>query len=197
MLTHWRINDVLVVKKSPTYWDADQVRLREIRFYPIESFEDQERAFRAGQLHVTYEAPLSKIDSYKQQHPELIHVDPYLGTYIYRLNVTKPPLNDKRVRRALAMALDRVAIATKVRRAGEAPAYCFTPPRQRAPSSHSRMIGSPSPPRSVGQGRPRLIVSLRRTPPVTLARRASLLTSRQHANFWPRPVIRMARGFRV
>jgi len=127
VLTHWRINDVLVVKKSPTYWDADQVRLREIRFYPIESFEDQERAFRAGQLHVTYEAPLSKIDSYKQQHPDLIRIDPYLGSYIYRLNVTKPPLNDKRVRRALAMAVDRVAIATQVRRAGEAPAYCFTP----------------------------------------------------------------------
>ena len=128
VLTHWRINDVLVVKKSPTYWDADQVRLQEIRFYPLESFEGQERAFRAGQLHVIYEAPLSKVDSYKQQHPELIRIDPYLGTYIYRLNVTKPPLNDKRVRRALAMAVDRVAIATKVRRAGEAPAYCFTPP---------------------------------------------------------------------
>jgi oligopeptide transport system substrate-binding protein len=128
VLTHWRINDVLVAKKSPTYWDADRVRLREIRFYPIESFESQERAFRAGQLHVIYEAPLSKVDSYKQQHPELIRIDPYLGTYIYRLNVTKPPLNDKRVRRALGMAVDRIAIATKVRRAGEAPAYCFAPP---------------------------------------------------------------------
>ena len=76
VLTHWRINDVLVAKKSPTYWDAPQVRLQEIRFYPIESFEGQERAFRAGQLHVIYEAPLSKVDSYKQHHPELIHIDP-------------------------------------------------------------------------------------------------------------------------
>src|ERR1044071_5097170 len=127
-LTKWRINDVLVVNKSPTYWDAERVRLREIRFYAIESFESQERAFRAGQLHVTYEAPLSKIDSYRRDRPELIRVDPHLGTYIYRLNVTKPPLQDKRVRRALALAVDRVAIATRIRRAGEIPAYSFTPP---------------------------------------------------------------------
>jgi oligopeptide transport system substrate-binding protein len=57
-----------------------------------------------------------------------LHIDPYLGTYIYRFNVTKPPLNDKRVRRALAMALNRVAIATQVCRSGETPAYRFTPP---------------------------------------------------------------------
>ncbi|MBI3850901.1 MAG: peptide ABC transporter substrate-binding protein [Verrucomicrobia bacterium] len=127
-LTKWKVNDVLVVKKNATYWDADKVRLREIRFYPVESHETEARAFQAGQLHMTYEAPLSKIDYYKKYHPELLRIDPFLGTYIYRFNVTKPPLNDKRVRRALAMTVDRVAIATRIRRAGEIPAYSFTPP---------------------------------------------------------------------
>src|SRR6266566_5253375 len=94
-LTKWKINDVLIARKSPTYWDADNVKLKEIRFYPVESLDTEERAFRAGQLHVTYEAPLSKIDSYKRDRPELLRVDAYLGTYIYRLNITKPPLNDK------------------------------------------------------------------------------------------------------
>ncbi len=128
VLAQWKINDVLIVKKSPTYWDAEKMRLREVRFYPIESLDTEARAFRAGQLHVTYEAPLSKIDFYKQNHPELLRIDPYLGTYFYRFNVTKPPLNDKRVRRALGLAVDRVAIATQIRRAGERPAYCLTPP---------------------------------------------------------------------
>ena len=128
VLRKWKVNDVLIARKSATYWDADQMKLKEIRFYPIESLDTEERAFRAGQLHVTYEAPLSRIDFYKRDRPQLIRIDPYLGTYIYRFNVTKSPLNDKRVRRALAMAVDRVAIATRIRRAGEAPAYCFTPP---------------------------------------------------------------------
>ncbi len=126
--TKWRINDVLIVKKNPLYWDAATVKLQEIRFYPIESLDTEERAFRAGQLHVTYEAPLPKIDSYLKNKRDLIHIDPYLGTYMYRFNVTRPGLGDKRVRKALAMALDREAIATRVRRAGEIPAHTFTPP---------------------------------------------------------------------
>jgi oligopeptide transport system substrate-binding protein len=147
ILSKWKVNDVLIAKKSSSYWDADKVKLHEIRFYPIESFDTQERAFRAGQLHVTYEAPLSKIDYYRNLRPELLRIDSYLGTYIYRFNVTKPPLNDKRVRRALAMAVDRVAIATKIRRAGELPAYCFTPPNTAGYTCLARL------PYDVGQAR--------------------------------------------
>jgi oligopeptide transport system substrate-binding protein len=138
-LAKWKINDVLIVKKSPTYWDAANVKLKEVRFYPIESFDTEERAFRSGQLHVTYEAPLSKIDAYKRDHPDLLRIDPFLGTYIYRFNTTKPPLNDVRVRRALAMAIDRVAVATQIRRAGEAPAYSFTPPDTAGYTSQAKL----------------------------------------------------------
>ncbi|TAG28378.1 MAG: peptide ABC transporter substrate-binding protein, partial [Verrucomicrobia bacterium] len=54
--------------------------------------------------------------------------DPYYGTYFYRVNVTRPPLNDVRIRRALALAIDRQAIADTVLRAGQEPALSFTPP---------------------------------------------------------------------
>ena len=139
VLAKWKINDVLQVKKSATYWDADRVKLKEIRFYPIESLDTEERAFRAGQLHVIHQAPVSKIDWFKRHHPELLRIDPSLGTYIYRLNVTRPPLNDRRVRRALAMSVDREAIANQISRGGEKPAYCFTPPGTAGYTSHARV----------------------------------------------------------
>lgn len=128
VLAEWKILHRLVVKKSPTYWDRDTVKLKEVRFYPMESFDAEERAFRAGQLHMTYEAPLPKIESYRKRNSPLLRIDPYLGTYFYRLNTTRPPLNDPRVRRALALALDREGVANNIRRAGEAPAYRLTPP---------------------------------------------------------------------
>jgi oligopeptide transport system substrate-binding protein len=128
VLTKWRVNDVIEVRKSPTYWDRDRVRLKAIRFYPIESDDTEERSFRAGQLHVTLTVPLSKIDYYKANHPDLITIGPYLGTYFYRVNVTKPPLNDKRVRQALAMAIDRESIVKDVMKGGELPAFNLTPP---------------------------------------------------------------------
>jgi len=128
VLTQWRVNDVVEVRKSPTYWDRARVRLNGIRFYPIESLDTEERAFRAGQLHVTLEVPLSKIDYYKTNYPNLIKIDPYLGTYFYRVNVTKPPLSDKRVRQALAMAIDREALVKDVLKGGQLPAFNLTPP---------------------------------------------------------------------
>jgi oligopeptide transport system substrate-binding protein len=127
VLAKWRVNDVIVVKKSPTYWDRDRLRLNEIHFLPIESDETEEHAFRAGQLHITETLPLTKIDFYKKNYPDLLHIEPYLGTYFYRLNVTKPPLNDKRVRRALALTIDRESLVENVLRGGQLPAFCLTP----------------------------------------------------------------------
>jgi oligopeptide transport system substrate-binding protein len=126
VLDKWRVNDVIVVKKSPTYWDA--VRLNEIRFYAIESSDTEERAFRAGQLHMTDTMPLGKIDTYKQKYPQFLHIDPYLGSYFYRINVTRPPLNDLRLRRALSLSLDRKSLVENVTRGGQLPAFAFTPP---------------------------------------------------------------------
>lgn len=128
VLKEWQVNQLLSVAKSPTYWDADKVRLNGIRFYPIEREDTEERAFRAGQLHVTYIIPRSKIPVYKRENPELLRIDPYLGVYFYRFNVTRKPLNDPRVRRALSLAIDRESLTKNVTQAGEIPAYHFTPP---------------------------------------------------------------------
>jgi oligopeptide transport system substrate-binding protein len=127
-LKTWRPNQVIIVEKSPTYWNAARVRLRAVHFYPIDSLDAEERAFRAGQLHLTEAMPPAKIDAYRQSLPQLLRIDPYLGTYFYRLNINRPCLNEPRVRRALAMAVDRRAIVEHILRGGQLPAQAFTPP---------------------------------------------------------------------
>lgn len=126
-LKKWIPNQILVVEKNPNYWDAGRVRLNEIHFYPIESGDTEERMFRTGQLHITSTVPLSKIDVYRREHPEYLRIDPYLGVYFYRFNVTRPPFDDVRVRRAFALAVDRESLVKNVLRGGQAPAYTFTP----------------------------------------------------------------------
>ena len=128
VLKTWQRNQVIIVEKSPTYWDAAKVRLHAIHFYPIDSLDAEERAFRAGQLHLTEAMPPARIDAYRESRPPLLRLDPYLGTYFYRLNVRQPFLDDARVRRALAMAVDRQAIVDHVLRGGQLPATAFTPP---------------------------------------------------------------------
>jgi oligopeptide transport system substrate-binding protein len=127
-LAEWKTNKEVVVRRNPLYWDASHVWLNEIHFFPIDDIEVEENAFRAGQLHVTSQVSQSKIDSYRKQHPELLHIDPYEGIYFYMLNTKRPPLDNVKVRRALAMAVDRESIVRYVTRGGQLPAHSFTPP---------------------------------------------------------------------
>lgn len=127
-LKEWKLNQRLVAERSPTYWDKDNVRLDEIEFNPTELADTAERMFRAGQLHVVYEVPLSKIAVYKRDHPESVRTEPFCGVYYYRLNVARKPLDDVRVRRALSMAIDRNSIVKNVTLGGEEPAFSFVPP---------------------------------------------------------------------
>ena len=104
-LKSWQPNRKIIAERSPTYWDAENVPLDEIHFYPIESIDTEERMFRTGQLHITNEVPLSKIKTYLEESPEMISIMPYNGVYFYRFNTTEPPFDDVRVRKALALSL--------------------------------------------------------------------------------------------
>jgi oligopeptide transport system substrate-binding protein len=127
-LEEWRLNSRVRVKKSATYWDAERVTLNGIVFHTIDSNDVEERAFRSGQLHVTDAIPINRIDRYRREQPELLRIDPYLGTYFFRVNVSRPALNNPLLRRALAMAIDRKSIVENVTRGAQLPATSFTPP---------------------------------------------------------------------
>lgn len=127
-LREWRDHAHIAVEKNPRYWDAPRVRLREIVFYPSESTQSQELSFRAGQLHTTWDVPLSKLDAYRQDAPALLRVEPYFESYFLRFNTTRAPFTDPRVRRALALAVDRAAIVKNILRGGQTPAHALTPP---------------------------------------------------------------------
>ncbi len=127
-LAAWEPNQVVRLVKSETYWDRDAVRLREVNFYPIEDRITEEASFRAGQLHVTGTVPADKIDTYKREQPRLLRQEPTFASYYITFNTNKPPLDDPRVRRALALVIDRPALCEKILRGGRTPAYTLTPP---------------------------------------------------------------------
>lgn len=127
-LKEWTSHQRLVVERSPTYWDRANVKLNSIVFYPTDSVDAEERAFRAGQLHITYSLSLSKIAGYRESLPDSLRIDPYLCTYFFRANTRKPPLDNPLVRRALALAIDRTLIVEKVLRGGQRPAPSLVPP---------------------------------------------------------------------
>lgn len=127
-LDEWKINRHITVTRNLHYWDNDNVALNGIVFKPVENTVTEERMFRAGQLHVTSNVPADKISTYRKSNLTELKIAPYLGTYFYRLNIKTPQLQDRRVRRALGMAIDREKLVENITKGGQIPAYTMTPP---------------------------------------------------------------------
>lgn len=123
----WEPNSRVEVARNPHFWDAAAVRLDGIAFFPTENMDVDERNFRAGQVHVTYELPLAKVDTYRKTAPASLRLDPFLETFFLRFNTTRAPLNDPRVRRALSLAIDRDQLSRTLLRGTRAPAAHYTP----------------------------------------------------------------------
>ncbi|MGC6506561.1 MAG: peptide ABC transporter substrate-binding protein [Coraliomargaritaceae bacterium] len=141
-LEKWQLNYGITARKNDHYRKAKEAKLKRIHFLPIE-MQTEERAFRAGHLHITSSVPVHRIDWYKKERPEQLRVDTALGTYYYMLNTKNGPLADKRVRQALAYAIDREKITGHILRAGQVPAYHFTPPNTGGYSAEVRLPFDP------------------------------------------------------
>ena len=126
-LKSWKPNQKIIVEKNPLYWDVDTVQLNEIHFYPIESAETEERMFRTGQLHRTNTVPLSKLDVYRRDNPDLLRIEPLLSVYFYRCNVTRPPFDDRAGAPGLRPGHRPGQPGDQRAAGGQLPAYNFTP----------------------------------------------------------------------
>ncbi len=142
-LNEWIPNKILTVKKNEYYWDKDKLAINEIHFHPIENSATEERMFRSGQLHFTDEVPIDKVAKYQKKSPKNIMVNPYFGTYFYRLNTTLPHLSDVRVRKALSYSIDRELITKHVTKSGEIPTYNLTPPNTQGYTAEAKHIFDP------------------------------------------------------
>jgi len=127
-LVAWRPNDYILVARNPYYWNAGAIRLDGIEYLPINNEQTEERIFCAGGLHLTQTVPSSKIPVYQAKQPDRLFLAPYCGVYFYRINVTRPPFQDKRVRQAFALAINREELVRDVLKGGEQPARNFVPP---------------------------------------------------------------------
>lgn len=125
VLTDWRAGQHLIAAPNPHYHSPARIGVAGLRFQVYDSGDTEERAFRAGQVDVTMAVPFSKLESHAA--PQL-RLQPLHETRYLALNTTRPPLDDERVRRALALALDRDALVTRVLRGGQKPALNFLPP---------------------------------------------------------------------
>lgn len=127
-ISEWQVNDKIVLERNESYYDNANTTLEKITLLAIPSSTTDVARYQAGEIDITYnEVPPEQFASLKEQLGDQLQVSPMLCTYYYEFNTVKPPFNDARVRRALALALDRNTISDKVVGQGQTPAYQLTP----------------------------------------------------------------------
>ncbi|MEE8305886.1 MAG: peptide ABC transporter substrate-binding protein [Gammaproteobacteria bacterium] len=128
-LDQWSVQSHIKLVRNPQYWDNANTVIDEVWYYPIEEQSTELRRYRANELDYTYDIPYKQLDWIRENLPDELLIAPYLGSYYYGFNLTRPPFKDNLpLRRALALAINREILTERVTGAGEIPAYGWVPP---------------------------------------------------------------------
>ena len=118
--------DELIVVKDPNNWDAANVKLAGIEFYPLEEATTMMNLYKAGSVdaiynHTTPPAWLKEIKQFKDEYLNM----PEVAIEFYSFKVKQPPFDNLKVRQAFSLAVNRDALAEF--RQTVKPLYDFSP----------------------------------------------------------------------
>jgi oligopeptide transport system substrate-binding protein len=122
------VRNRLRLVKNPLYWNAANVHLNTIDVLPIEASSAAFNMYLNGQVDWIPLVPVTSVPELIARKRGDFHPQAEFTTDFYRFNCTKPPLDNKLVRQALVLAVDRKQIVEGVLRGGELPARSCVPP---------------------------------------------------------------------
>lgn len=124
-LEKWERRQKISLVKNANYWDEKTVKLSKLEFYTIEDNNTAYAMYKTGKLDFIEQPPVQEISKLKNTSD--YQVFPESSVYFYSFNVTKKPFDNLKVRKALALTIDRQLISDKITQAGQKPAYAFVP----------------------------------------------------------------------
>ncbi|MEY4269228.1 MAG: hypothetical protein RLZZ58_444, partial [Pseudomonadota bacterium] len=123
----WVLNRALELESSP-FASGRRAQPPRVTWIPIDDPLTGIRAFATNQIDILSEFPASRVAALRAEFGTALHNSPSLGTYYFAFNTRRPPFADVRIRRALAMVVDRDWIARNIVGAGVTPADALVPP---------------------------------------------------------------------
>ena len=115
----WKKGDYILLEKNADYWQPGKPSLQRIVFRIISDASARAASFETGEGHIGGLSPVPLTDMPRiAKNPALsietrgyAYMSPYM---LMEVNLRKPPLNDVRVRQAIAHAIDRARMTQVV-----------------------------------------------------------------------------------
>lgn len=117
----------LIVEKSADYWNAEAINLNRVRFIPAENSETALQAYQNGEIDVMTNATFEPLAIKLITPFQDFYRDTFSALNFYEFNTGKPPFDDVRVRKALALAIDRESLTREDLKGIAEPARTFLP----------------------------------------------------------------------
>lgn len=125
-ITEWTPSEKIVCKKNENYkggWDSKKIVTDKLTFLLLEDSSASYAAYTGGTAQLIKDVPTEEIPTLKKDKKDEFNVDTILGTYYLSMNLNKAPFNNKNVRKALSLAIDRDYVANTVMQGTYTPAY--------------------------------------------------------------------------
>ncbi|AOT70852.1 peptide ABC transporter substrate-binding protein [Geosporobacter ferrireducens] len=116
-----------LLKKNAEYWKAGDVKLDKIHVLFVPDEDAALTAYYSGEVDILNSIPVSEISRLQAEEPNFYNF-PQVGTAYYVFNTSKAPLDNKLVRKALSLAVNRKVLIDQYIQGGQIPATGFTPP---------------------------------------------------------------------
>lgn len=131
-LSEWTTGQSLAVVKNPTYYAADQIKAAGINFSIVSSGATELLSYKNGELDRAGgpigEIPTEQLPIVEKELPNEFVRKGISSVYYYQFNVTEKPFTNVKIRKALAMAINRQPIIDNITLGGQIPAFGFVPP---------------------------------------------------------------------
>lgn len=127
MFDSWEKGARIILKKNPTYWDAPKPYLDELVFEVLTDANARMLQFQAGDLDIVTDVPFNQLEPLRA-NPDAVVLQDAVARFDYiGLNITRAPLDDKKVRQAMNYAIDKDAIIQNVLFGAGVPATSYLP----------------------------------------------------------------------
>lgn len=135
-LKNWKLKNEIVLEPNPTYWDRQQVKIKQIKFLVIADSQTCMHMYESGDID-WLGSPLTPLPIEANESLAargLLQVYSGSSTYWLHCNLRHPLLKNAKARQALSMALDRSTLVQSLGLQHE-PAYRLVPPVLSAPDA--------------------------------------------------------------